>query len=463
MDAGPPIEIRVNEPFDVVPGAVWSNGTVDAVAHWWDLDAASDTGPIDGVRTNDQDTFNLIFVHPGLGAVGSYAFYLWVNYSDGQLVNGSRAVTVVENQPPVITTGPPPVGTTDDPVAFAATVSDPDSLESTIVYCWDFDISWDSGLDGVPDNDCDSVQKSNVSHIYRAEGTYTAKLTVQDDFGAVAEAFITVVVARPPGVCERNVTIESMSFSENLTLRRYCWATYSFGAQSGHLYQYDVEVSNDAPLFVLVQASESQLDTYRLKASQTAFVPEWSSAAAASNGIHMQFRPPNDGKVFVTVDNGYLFGLGSGKAAEATVTVQDLTPPDTTPPLVDAGRNVTVLAGTPVTLAGAATDAGVPINESSHYNWTFAYNGTTVVLTGRSPAFTFEKPGAYEVTLRVTDEAGNVAEQRITITVQSQSATTATEASGSLAFSLFLFLAAIFLALAGAAAAFLIRRKDRNA
>jgi len=324
VDPGPPIQARVNEPFDVAPGGVWENATIDAVQFWWDLDNRTDSGPVEGNPLNDQDTFNLTFVHPGLPSVQTRAFTLWVNYSDGRLINASRVVTIVRNLPPVIDQPSPPSGIVDEPIAFIVTVNDPDSVESTLQYIWDFDIGTDSGTDAVLDNDVDSTAKTNISNAYHSEGTYTAKLTVRDDFGASAEAFITVVVSRPPGVCEVEKGDLGQYFTQNVTIRKQCWVSYRFHVTAGRLYQYDVAVSNDAPVYVMVQADKPQFDTYKLKSSQTAYVSEWSWVNAAATSIHMQFRPTQDGEIYVTVDNGYLFGLGSGRQADAVVTVQDV-------------------------------------------------------------------------------------------------------------------------------------------
>ncbi len=324
VDAGPPIQARVNEPFDVVPAGVWTNATIDAVQVWWDLDNRTDTNPVDGNPTNDHDNFNQTFQHPGLPLVQTTAFTLWVNYSDGRLINSTRIVTIVENQPPVINVPPPPSGIVDEPIAFIVTVNDPDSIESTLVYCWDFDIGTDSGTDAVPDNDCDSVAKTNITNIYHSEGTYTAKLTVRDDFGATADAFITVVVSRPPGVCEVEKGDLGNYFTQNVTIRKQCWVSYRFHVTAGRLYQYDVEVSNEAPVYVMVQADKPQFDTYKLRSSQTAYMSEWSTVNAPSKSIHLQFRPSQDGDIYVTVDNGFLFQLGSGRQADAVVTVQDV-------------------------------------------------------------------------------------------------------------------------------------------
>ncbi len=327
VDAGPPIEVRINEGFDVAPGGYFEDPpAVETREFYWDLDNRTDTIPHDGIPTNDQDQFQLAFHFDGFDRVGTWTFTLWINYSDGRLANGSRLITVVENQPPVITPGLAPTGVTGDAVSFAVTVSDPDSVESTLLYFWDFDVGFDSSGDGVLDNDVDSTSSSNVAYIYNAEGTYTAKLTVRDDFGAETEAFITAVVQKPPGVCQREVLATSVgqAFSENVTIRKLCWASYHIKVTAGRLYSYTIEVSNGIPVYVMVQFGKEQYDTYKVRGSTQAYEPAWSTVPDKVTSVTKQFRPTEDGTAYVTVDNGWLFQSDPGREAIVVVTVQDV-------------------------------------------------------------------------------------------------------------------------------------------
>jgi PKD repeat protein len=327
IDAGPLIEARVNEGFDVTPAYYEDPPVVEAREIWWDLDNRTDAVPHDGNPTNDKDQFNVTFHYAGFDRVGDYAFTLWINYSDGQLLNGTRLIHVVENQPPVIDpVAVTPTGVVGDPIGFTVVVHDNDSIESRLLYKWDFDVGTDSDLDGDPANDVDSTATSNVTHVYNAEGTYTAKLTVTDDYGASTSAYINVIVLRPPGVCQREVKADKVGqyYTEPVTIRKLCYASYAIKVTSGRLYQYTVTVANNISVYVMVQTSLEQYGTYTTKSSQTPYRAEWSKADAAVLSITVQFRPDYDGTAYVTIDNGFLLHLDPGKESEMTVTIEDV-------------------------------------------------------------------------------------------------------------------------------------------
>jgi PKD repeat protein len=98
--------------------------------------------------------------------------------------------------------------------------------------------------------------------------------------------------------------------------------------------------------------------------------------------------------------------------AEGTmsVTVLDITPPEAV-----AGVYLGVVQGAPVTLDGTLSSDNVGIVS---FVWTFEYRGEIVTLEGGTTPFTFDDAGFYEVTLTVTDVAGNFADDSSIITVK---------------------------------------------
>jgi hypothetical protein len=74
-------------------------------------------------------------------------------------------------------------------------------------------------------------------------------------------------------------------------------------------------------------------------------------------------------------------------------------------------------AGEPAFLNGSAWD-NVGITE---YTWRFKYNESEVVLEGNTVLFEFKIPGNYIVSLFVQDEAGNIANDTITVNVAKSS------------------------------------------
>jgi len=77
---------------------------------------------------------------------------------------------------------------------------------------------------------------------------------------------------------------------------------------------------------------------------------------------------------------------------------------DLSPPLAEAGDDVTVGEGTNVTLNGTRSSDDWGIVE---FTWSFIYGDRTVTLNGLVTNFTFGQLGVYEVTLTVRDAWGN--------------------------------------------------------
>ena len=89
---------------------------------------------------------------------------------------------------------------------------------------------------------------------------------------------------------------------------------------------------------------------------------------------------------------------GNRDTDNVTVTVND-----TTDPVADAGLNPVIDQDTMMAFDGSGSTDNV---EVSNYTWNFT-DGTEVILYGSNPTFIFENAGAFPVTLKVTDAAGN--------------------------------------------------------
>ena len=104
---------------------------------------------------------------------------------------------------------------------------------------------------------------------------------------------------------------------------------------------------------------------------------------------------------------------GNRDADVMTVTVNDTTPPE-----ADAGPDQSVDEDTLVAFNGTASRDNVGI---ANYTWTF-FDGAPVALYGACPNHTFNDPGAFNVTLNVTDAAGNWATATTNVTVNDTTA-----------------------------------------
>ncbi len=87
---------------------------------------------------------------------------------------------------------------------------------------------------------------------------------------------------------------------------------------------------------------------------------------------------------------------------------------DATPPTADAGSDQTMMGGELVTLDGTGSFDEVGV---VNWTWTFMYEGSPVVLWGSVVDFTFWVEGVYDITLNVTDAAGNWATDDVQITI----------------------------------------------
>jgi PKD repeat protein len=102
---------------------------------------------------------------------------------------------------------------------------------------------------------------------------------------------------------------------------------------------------------------------------------------------------------------------GAGNTGTTTITV-NVT--DADPPVADGGMDAVADPAVNVTFSGKGSTDNVGV---SGYSWTFSYGGEEIVLTGKSPEFPFIEPGEYEITLTVTDPAGNAGVDTVVITV----------------------------------------------
>ena len=237
-------------------------------------------------------------------------------------------------------------------------------------------VTWDFG-DTSPRVNGSDPALLNTTHVYTAPGVYNATLTVE--FGAplnktdTATALITVLESEPPVVTAGpDLTVEQASHAgTQVTLN----GTATDNVSTRFTFTWS---END-----LVLATETNVTSTTLTYTFTL-------------GTHPVTLTATD-----EADN-----TGSD-----TVTVTVI---DTTPPMVDAGPDVTVEqaspAGTQVTLYGTATDVCSP-------QLTFTWSEHGIVLgTEQNLTFTFAL-GTHVVTLNATDQSGNTGSDHVTVEV----------------------------------------------
>jgi len=101
---------------------------------------------------------------------------------------------------------------------------------------------------------------------------------------------------------------------------------------------------------------------------------------------------------------------GNDASDTVLVTVNDITPPSAL-----AGEDVVTNVDTKVVLNGSSSSDDVGITS---WIWTFTYDGADKRFEGETTEFEFRMAGTYEVTLTVTDGAGNEAEDVLVVKVR---------------------------------------------
>ncbi len=244
-----------------------------------------------------------------------------------------------------------------------------DNVSSLVQVIWDF------GDNSTPVNGS-SPDLLTTTHVYTVPGIYNATLTVKFDSTLnqteTATAIITVLSNTPPvaNAGPDQFVEQAGPQGSNVTLN----GTGSFDPDNDTLTYY------------------------------------WNwTGGSALGATPTVFLPPGNTTITLTVSDGF---------SNATDTV-NIVVQDTTPPVVNAGPNMTVEQeshnGTQVILNGTATDA-----VSTLFNFTWSENGTVLGTdanaTNTTLVYTFNL-GTHTVMLNATDQAGNVGSANVTVKV----------------------------------------------
>ncbi|MHB1140076.1 MAG: PKD domain-containing protein, partial [Microthrixaceae bacterium] len=368
--AATPTEVRQGLPVSFSSaGSSDSDGTISG--YNWDFgDGAHAT------TANPTHAYNV---------PGTYVAVLTVTDNAGGTGTAStETITVTPNvAPTAAAAGAPGGGKAPLTVNFSsAGSSDPDGTIAS--YNWDFG-------DGSPDK-----TTANATHVYTAAGSYTATLTVTDDYGATDTATVqTVVVANQAPTAVLNATPQSgprplvVAFSSlgsadpDGTIASYAWDfgdggtsttanpahTYAVGTYNATLVVTDDNGVASAPVSVVISV--------HIDDDGDGFQPP-ADCNDASAGVNPSAADPLDPSGTDTNCDGVDGVLSNTTFVAATGGADSGSCGDLATPCATVGQAVTRAAATGRTVVQAA---------SGTYPGAFTLSGTITVRGGYAAGF----------------------------------------------------------------------------
>ncbi len=297
-----------------------------------------------------------------------------------------------------------------------------------------------------------------VSHTFEGRGYIRVTLRVTDAVGNWDEDHFYVTVVDPVAPVARAgedvtvnqgtaVTFDASLSTDNFAIRSYLWS-FVYG---DHTVQRDQAIFNfrfDIPGKYVVTLTVADfddnkdtdelvvtvLDTVepRAVAGEDVDIEQHQKASFDASRsydnvgiVHLEWSFEYRGETVVR--NTYIFEFTFDVVGSFVVTlnVSDaagnwaddkiiVTVHDVTPPSADAGEDIVIGQGEYAQFNGAGCRDNVGI---WNWSWDFVYRERAIYLPGPSPEFLFMDMGTYVVRLTVMDEAGNWAEDELTVTV----------------------------------------------
>ncbi len=280
----------------------------------WDFDADKDSD-LDGNKINDPDSTQRFTEHK-YNVAKVYEVTLTVTDSAGGKAMDTLQVTIIENQPPVISA--PDSVTAYQGVEFAFCVTASDDFNPAHLLRWEWDFN-----DGSKSNDAPPV-----THTYNAERTYHARVRVIDQDGDYSEKTIIVDVREPQGETEEIYEVEGGKLShKSKVIRANGYIAYRFEGHKNHDLRVRVRADESkVPVAVLIFTSESAFLDYQLEYPGT-----WDSELSEIEALfshEIKWKCEKDTTYYIVIDNEFLaaddpFDLYDGPAT-VEVVIEDL-------------------------------------------------------------------------------------------------------------------------------------------
>ncbi len=297
-----------------------------------------------GVPMGDWSVVGLMFQRDWIAPSGEYLSLFFANDWAG---NGAVNVTLyqVDNDPPVADPGPD----------LEAVVNTTVNLDGGLSY----DNVGIAAYDWWIESDNVSLSGEQVDYVFTEVGLHNVTLTVFDGAGHSDSAilYVDVIGDEPPTAdagSDQEVAIDTVvdfdgtGSSDDVGITNYTWTVVELME-----YMY---------------------------------------------GATPQFTFSDPGVYNVT-----LVVVDTANQTSVPDTMQ-VTAMDVTSPVADAGGDQSEMGGVEVVLSGAASWDDVAV---VNWTWTFEHMGVPVTLWGEVVSFAFWEEGVYDITLNVSDAAGN--------------------------------------------------------
>jgi len=379
---------------------------------------------------------------------GTFVITLNVTDSSGNWATDSVTVTVSDITPPIANAGLDQTVDEGGLVMFDGSGSTDNAGIAN--YTWTFE-------DGTGPR---TLYGAVPAHAFKTPGVYVVTLRVTDAVGLEGTDTMLVTVrditppaaeAGPDQAVDEGATVvfDGRASADNVGVVKYSWTvipvpgSMQFMEGAGPSCVFSVPGTYTVTLAVFdaagLQACDSMTVTVRDKTPPVAEAgPDMTIAAGASavfngiasrdNGVIASYTwTCNDGREDITlhgvapartfdIPGIYVVTLNVTDAAGLWGTdLMTLTVLDTTPPSAEAGPDVAIALGDPVTLDGRSSQDDVGI---ASYLWTFQDAGGPVKLEGAEASYIFQGAGTHQITLTVTDGAGNCATDTVNIIVR---------------------------------------------
>ena len=294
-------------------------------------------------------------------ATGTYDVTVSVTDKDGDTGTGTLHVTIV-NRVPIADAGGPYTGIEGSSVAFdGSQSSDPDG--DALSYAWEF-------------GDGATATGATASHTYKDNGSYTAKLTVTDSYGAQTSANVQVDVANvDPSVGPINIVPGGpLSAGTPVTVS----ASFTDPGADAN-WQYRVNWGDGSPI-------------------SSGFISSTGVPISSSHSYSVT------GTFVVTVSVADKDGARGMSTVQITIVNRA--------PIANAGGPYTGVEGSSVAFNGSASSD--PDGDALSYAWDF---GDGAKETGATASHTYADNGTYTAKLTVTDSHGAQTTATIQVTI----------------------------------------------